>query len=186
MKSRPPLNAARFPQVLRVVPQQLLDARVAGRRKVRKGVQHQRQPHPPGACRQGHILQIIERRAGGRAGNSNCRAARPPQHHQGKPPPIQVIEYYRETYHHSQHSPLCNFSIVIELGVCSLHDALKDGHYHYDLADVRRFLANLIDAGAYLESKELVHRDIKPGNIIIFGEHLAFKLADFGLSCKAH
>jgi len=44
----------------------------------------------------------------------------------------------------------------------------------------------LIDTGAYLESLTFVHRDIKPGNIIIFGEHLDFKLADFGLSCKAH
>jgi serine/threonine protein kinase len=83
-------------------------------------------------------------------------------------------------------SPLCNFSIILELGAYSLYDALRDNHYRYDLADVRRFLANLVDAGAYLESKQLVHRDIKPGNIIIFGPRLAFKIADFGLSCKAH
>jgi serine/threonine protein kinase len=38
--------------------------------------------------------------------------------------------------------------------------------------------------GAYLQSKELVHRDIKPGNIILFGKGLDFKLADFGLSCN--
>ena len=30
---------------------------------------------------------------------------------------------------------------------------------------------------------ELVHRDIKPDNIIIYGPELDFKLADFGLSC---
>jgi serine/threonine protein kinase len=29
-----------------------------------------------------------------------------------------------------------------------------------------------------------VHRDIKPGNIIIFDQNLEFKLADFGLSCN--
>ena len=31
-----------------------------------------------------------------------------------------------------------------------------------------------------------MHRDIKPGNIIIFGDRLKFKLADFGLSCNAN
>lgn len=40
--------------------------------------------------------------------------------------------------------------------------------------------------GAYLQSKQLVHRDIKPGNIIVFGSGLDFKMADFGLSCDAH
>ena len=30
-----------------------------------------------------------------------------------------------------------------------------------------------------------MHRDIKPANLIIFGEELEFKIADFGLSCPA-
>ena len=36
-----------------------------------------------------------------------------------------------------------------------------------------------------MQSKELVHCDIKPANIIIFGPGLDFKVADFGLSCNA-
>lgn len=58
--------------------------------------------------------------------------------------------------------------------------------YDYDFGDIIRFIVKFIDLGAYLESQQIVHRDIKPGNIIIFGDRLNFKLADFGLSCNAN
>jgi serine/threonine protein kinase len=58
--------------------------------------------------------------------------------------------------------------------------------YKYDFKDILRFIVKFIELGAYLEERGYVHRDIKPGNIIIFDDRLDFKLGDFGLGCRAY
>lgn len=50
---------------------------------------------------------------------------------------------------------------------------------------VLRFALEFIELFAWLEQNRIVHRDIKPGNIIVVGEELKCKLADFGLCCRA-
>lgn len=98
---------------------------------------------------------------------------------------IQLFEFYQTCYRLSGKGDTTYFGLLLQLGQSSLQQSLRDPSYKYSLTDVRQFLANLIELGAYLQSKELVHSDIKPANIIIFGTGLQFKIADFGLSCNA-
>ena len=76
--------------------------------------------------------------------------------------------------------------VLLECGLKSLEKELRESPCPYNLQDVRRFLANFIELGAHLQDSQLVHRDIKPSNVILFGDGLDFKLADFGLSCCAY
>ena len=46
--------------------------------------------------------------------------------------------------------------------------------------DASTCIANLVSAVAYLHSKDILHRDIKPNNILIQPEPMAAILADFG------
>ena len=46
--------------------------------------------------------------------------------------------------------------------------------------DASTCIANLVGAVAYVHSKDILHRDIKPGNILIQSEPMAAILADFG------
>lgn len=43
-------------------------------------------------------------------------------------------------------------------------------------------LEEILDAVAYIHSKQIVHRDIKPSNIIVMSDHQQVKLIDFGLA----
>ena len=74
----------------------------------------------------------------------------------------------------------------MELGICSLAELIEEKPRSYSLNDVSLFLRQLIEVGAYLQEKKIVHRDIKPGNIIIFKASFDFKLGDFGLGCHVH
>ena len=47
---------------------------------------------------------------------------------------------------------------------------------------VRRYFCMLVDAVYYLHFNDIVHRDIKPGNILLDNETDAIKLSDFGVS----
>jgi serine/threonine protein kinase len=41
----------------------------------------------------------------------------------------------------------------------------------------------LADALAYLHHRSVVHRDVKPGNILVSSDMIV-KLCDFGLACR--
>ncbi|MCB9892812.1 MAG: protein kinase [Planctomycetes bacterium] len=61
-----------------------------------------------------------------------------------------------------------------------------DSHLHEEggklaEAGARRYMMHIAEAIQFLESKELIHRDIKPGNIYVSHDDVA-KLGDFGLS----
>jgi [calcium/calmodulin-dependent protein kinase] kinase len=47
---------------------------------------------------------------------------------------------------------------------------------------VRRYFCMLIDAIYYLHFNDIVHRDIKPGNILLDNDTDVIKLSDFGVS----
>jgi len=49
---------------------------------------------------------------------------------------------------------------------------------------IHRLILDLLDSLAYCHARDLVHRDLKPGNVLRCGAH--WKLADFGLAVPLH
>jgi serine/threonine protein kinase len=74
-----------------------------------------------------------------------------------------------------------SFSILI-LELCqvkSMFAILSEGE-RTSIPNLRPMIAQIIDAVCYIHSKHFVHRDIKPGNILLDGYGRP-KIADFGL-----
>lgn len=77
--------------------------------------------------------------------------------------------------------------------LCLIMDLYKDGdleHYletykkegkHLPEKDLMIFAKQLTEGVAYLHSKHLVHRDLKPGNIFMQDDHKTCLIGDFGL-----
>lgn len=76
-------------------------------------------------------------------------------------------------------------AVVLELGLMSLRDALQNRLVgSIDGFEARSVLFQMLRGLAYMNSEDIWHRDIKPGNVIItqYRPHIKVKLADFGLS----
>jgi serine/threonine protein kinase len=56
---------------------------------------------------------------------------------------------------------------------------------HYDL-DTTKIMAGIMRGLAAIHEKNLVHRDVKPGNIIIMRDKTTAKISDFGMSAFVH
>ena len=72
------------------------------------------------------------------------------------------------------------YMLIMELMKCSAADILRD-HGPMDDQTVIRVIQHMARALAYAESQRLVHRDMKPDNILVNEEGL-FKLADLGIA----
>lgn len=73
-----------------------------------------------------------------------------------------------------------NYLLIMELMKGSTADILRD-HGPMDDQQVLNVLQHISRALAYAESQRLVHRDVKPDNILVNDEGL-FKLADLGIA----
>ncbi len=73
-----------------------------------------------------------------------------------------------------------NYLLIMELMKGSTADVLRD-HGAFDETSVLRVLLHIARALGYAESQRLVHRDVKPDNILVNEENI-YKLADLGIA----
>lgn len=72
--------------------------------------------------------------------------------------------------------------LYIQMELCK-HFNLGDMLYSLTPYDTLNIIKEIIQGVKYLHSKNIIHRDIKPKNILFSLESNTVKLADFGLSC---
>ena len=70
--------------------------------------------------------------------------------------------------------------MVMELADCNSLQSCIANKIHFLENDIASLIKQITSALAYLLEQRIVHRDIKPGNILLFSNGLA-KLSDFGI-----
>ena len=86
-----------------------------------------------------------------------------------------IIELFDSFIHGS------SIVIVMELMICSLADCIQRTEQRFEESAIKFYMQGLFAGLDYLHSLGILHRDIKPGNILI-GPDFAVKLGDFGLA----
>uniref|UniRef100_A0ACD5W2D5 Uncharacterized protein n=2 Tax=Avena sativa TaxID=4498 RepID=A0ACD5W2D5_AVESA len=74
-------------------------------------------------------------------------------------------------------------SLVMEYVGLSLHDVLLLRHARpFPQADVRSFMRQLLSGAEHMHRCRVIHRDIKPGNVLVGGDRMSVKICDLGLA----
>ena len=96
------------------------------------------------------------------------------------------IANYEKVYRFEDSSGVIDYAIMQFYKSCSLSQFLKE--HQSDTIEKDKILVQLLQGIAYLHHNNVVHRDIKPGNILVVdrpGEGIIPKITDFGLSKRA-
>jgi serine/threonine protein kinase len=92
---------------------------------------------------------------------------------------VKIIEVF-----YSFHESVYMNNIVMEhvpITLCSLVDCLKSRNLQLELFEIKLIGYQLFEALREIHSKNIVHRDIKSANLLVF-ENLFLKVCDFGCS----
>jgi serine/threonine protein kinase len=95
---------------------------------------------------------------------------------------IQMIDWSLPNYNTKTGDK--SVKIVLEAGEESLSDVIKKNLLGSDTVETKMVLFQLLRGTAYMNSKDIWHRDLKPGNVILkqIKPYPDVKIADFGLS----
>ncbi|KAF8666453.1 hypothetical protein HU200_053563 [Digitaria exilis] len=72
--------------------------------------------------------------------------------------------------------------LVMEFAGRSLAEAARDGGAPVQEAEARRVMRGLLEGAAALHARGVLHRDLKPDNVLLDARTGAVKICDFGLS----
>nr|CAB3461975.1 unnamed protein product [Digitaria exilis] len=72
--------------------------------------------------------------------------------------------------------------LVMEFAGRSLAEATRDGGAPVQEAEARRVMRGLLEGAAALHARGVLHRDLKPDNVLLDARTGAVKICDFGLS----
>jgi serine/threonine protein kinase len=73
--------------------------------------------------------------------------------------------------------------MCLDLMDCDLGYLVRDKEYKFTIYQIQQIVKQILQGLAYLHSKNIAHRDLKPTNILINSEGIV-KIADFGLAKK--
>ena len=74
-----------------------------------------------------------------------------------------------------------NVYLIFDLYSSDLWKLVKAG-YHLELSEVKLILFQILHGLKYIHSKNVLHRDLKTGNILLNKENMHIKICDFGLA----
>ncbi|CAJ1978436.1 unnamed protein product [Sphenostylis stenocarpa] len=73
-------------------------------------------------------------------------------------------------------------NLVFEHLDCDLHDYIQSSPFPRDALTIKSFMYQMLSAVEFCHSRKILHRDLKPKNVLMDQSRRLIKLADFGLA----